>query len=145
MQWLSRSTGQPYRLPSEAEWEYAARAGSTAAHSWPDDGESSCRAENLADRSCKSCHPKLDRKTSACSDGQPFAAPVARFQANAFGLYDMSGNVMQWVQDCWHHDYVGAPVDAPDISLSREGQCGMRVIRGGAYDSPEEWAGALRR
>jgi formylglycine-generating enzyme required for sulfatase activity len=125
--WLSRMTGKPYRLLSEAEFEYAARAGTLTAYPWGDE-----IGKNNAN--CAGCGSKWDNK-------QP--APVGSFAANRFGLYDMHGNVMQWVEDCPHRDYEGAPQDG---SAWIEGaDCSLRVIRGGAYSSnPQSLRSAFR-
>jgi formylglycine-generating enzyme required for sulfatase activity len=118
VKWLSGRTGRPYRLLSEAEWEYAARAGSTTAYSWGDS-----IGENNAN--CDGCGSKWDGKQTA---------PAGSFKANAFGLHDMSGNVYEWVQDCGSANYDGAPADGS----ARSGPCTSRVLRGGSwsYDPP---------
>jgi formylglycine-generating enzyme required for sulfatase activity len=113
--WLSRMTGQPYRLPTEAEWEYAARAGTTTAYYWGDE-------IGKGNANCKGCGNQWDRKLTAA---------VGSFPANAFGLYDMAGNVWQWVQDCYHEDYSEAPADG---SAWSSGDCSRRVLRGGSWD-----------
>ena len=110
-QWLSSQTGENYRLPSEAEWEYEARAGSTTEYSWGND-------PNLAN--CVGCGSQWDNKQTA---------PVGSFPANAWGLHDMHGNASEWVQDCWNHDYRGAPTDG---SAWESGECDRRVRRGGS-------------
>ena len=91
--WLSTKTGIAYRLPTEAEWEYVARAGSTKAYWWGDDV-----GRNNAN--CNGCGSQWDGKRTA---------PVGSFKANPFGLYDTAGNVFEWVQDCWHDSYKGTP------------------------------------
>jgi formylglycine-generating enzyme required for sulfatase activity len=112
--WFSKMTGRTYRLPSEAEWEYAARAGSKKAYSWGDDF-----GKNKAD--CKGCGSRWDFKSPA---------PVGSFEANAFGLYDMNGNVWEWCQDKWHPDYQGAPQNG---SVWQGGDASLRVLRGGSW------------
>ena len=115
--WLSRSTGEVYRLPSEAEWEYAARAGTETQYNWGDNYRSD-RA-NCGDERCR--------------DGYVNTAPAGSFPANAWGLHDMHGNVFEWVQDCWAGStYEGAPSDG---TAWLEGDCASRVIRGGAWSS----------
>ena len=113
--WLSRSTGENYRLPSESEWEYAARAGSTAQYNWGND-----IGRNRAN--CDGCGSKWNQRT----------APVGSFAANAFGLQDMHGNVYEWVQDCWNDSYTGAPTDG---RAWVHGDCEIRIVRGGSWDS----------
>ena len=118
--WLSRQTGQTYRLLSEAEWEYVARAGSSTAYSWGNDIGS-----NHAN--CAECGSQWDDRQTA---------PSGSFSPNAFGLYDMHGNVWEWVEDCWNDSYAGAPSDG---SVWRYGMCGRRVLRGGSWNYPP-WA-----
>lgn len=112
--WLSKETGQKYRLPSEAQWEYAARAGTDTAYWWGFD-----LGENRAH--CFDCKTGLNPR-------QP--TRVGRFEPNAFGLFDTSGNVMEWTRDCYHKNYNGAPNDA---SAWEGGDCSVRVARGGSY------------
>jgi len=121
-QWLSRQTGHKYRLPSESEWEYAAGAGFGTTYWWGREV-----GENHAQ--CFDCNSALGR-------GHP--APVGSFAPGPFGTYDTAGNVMEWVQDCYHKDYEGAPTDG---SAWEEPPCHRRVVRGGSYNTP---AGSLR-
>ena len=114
--WLSGESGAGYRLLSEAEWEYVARAGSETAYSW---GNSIGR--NRAN--CDGCGSRWDDKQTA---------PVGSFQANAFGLYDVHGNVWEWVEDCWNDSYAGAPTDG---SAWEQGNCDARVLRGGSWSN----------
>ena len=111
--WLAGETGQAYRLLSEAEWEYVARAGTTTQYWWGDE-----IGHNRA--SCNGCGGQWDGKR----------APVGSFGANAFGLYDIHGNVWEWVQDCWNESYAGAPTDG---SAWGRGDCSRRVLRGGSW------------
>jgi len=110
-QWMAQKTGKPYRLLSEAEWEYAARAGTTTARYWGN-----------VDRACKFA------RISQC--GSNGSAPVGQYRPNAVGLYDMMGNVWEWVDDCWNDSYVGAPADG---SAWKTGQCEERALRGGSF------------
>ena len=112
--WLSRETGEDYRLPSEAEWEYAARAGSATKYSWGNEIGS-----NRAN--CDGCGSQWDDEQTA---------PVGSFSPNAFGLYDMHGNVWEWVEDCWNASYSGA---ASNGTARRGGDCAKRVLRGGSW------------
>ena len=127
--WLSKKTGKPYRLLTEAEWEYAARGGTTTRYFFGDDENAFCRYGNGADQTTKNkvagANPVLP-----CSDGYAYTSPVGSFQPNAFGLYDMHGNAWQWVEDCWHANYQGAPTDG---SAWTSGDCKMRVLRGGSW------------
>ena len=124
--WLSKMTGRPYRLLTEAEWEYAARAGTTTAYYLGDD-------IGKGNANCNGCGSQWDGKQTS---------PVGSFAANQFGLYDMAGNVWQWVQDCYHADYNGAPTDG---SAWTSGDCGNRVVRGGSwFDVPLNLRAAVR-
>ena len=112
--WLSEQTGERYRLPSEAEWEYAARAGSTTKYGWGND-----IGHNRAN--CDGCGSQWDDEKTA---------PVGSFNPNAFGLHDMHGNLWEWVQDCWNGSYQGAPADG---SAWTSGDCERRGLRGGSW------------
>ena len=125
--WLSHKTGQHYRLPSASEWEYAARAGSEAPRPWSSDTEA-CKSANVADASAAQRYPGW--KVHQCNDGYVYSAPVGSFAPNSFGLYDMLGNVFEWVQDCWHADYGGAPADG---SAWLSGDCSQHDMRGGSW------------
>ena len=113
--WFARMTGRPYRLLTEAEWEYAARAGTTTAFYWGDE-------IGIANANCNGeCGSKWDNQQTS---------PVGSFAPNAFGLYDMHGNVWQWVEDCYHNSYNGAPTDG---SAWLAGDCSRRIRRGGGW------------
>ncbi len=114
-QWLSSQTGESYRLPSEAEWEYAARAGSTTWYSWGND-------IGINRANCDGCGSRWDDRETA---------PVGSFRSNRWGLYDMHGNVREWVQDCWNYSYRGAPADG---SAWESRDCSYRVLRDGSWN-----------
>ena len=130
VRWLSAETGKAYRLPSEAGWEYAARAGTTTRRHWGDDPDDGCAYANGADTTFKA---RVDDWTVAdCTDGAVWTSLVGAYEPNAFGLHDMLGNVWEWVEDCWHDDYDGAPRNGS--AWTRGGDCGRRVLRGGSWD-----------
>jgi formylglycine-generating enzyme required for sulfatase activity len=120
VQWLSARTGKTYRLPSEAEWEYAARAGSKTNYPWGDDIEPS----------------------QARYDSDEGPVPVGRYAPNAFGLYDTVGNVWEWTGDCWSDDYQGAPTDG---SARRRDAWWHRVLRGGSWAFPARYVRSASR
>lgn len=128
--WLSGITGRKYRLPSEAEWEYAARAGTETRYYWGDDWKE-CGYANMMDRSWRdsviSTWP-----LGSCDDKARYTAPVGSFASNGFGLYDMVGNVREWTADCWHGNYVDALPNGDPWTGS--GDCGRPVMRGHAWD-----------
>jgi len=130
--WLSRKAGKTYRLPSEAEWEFAARGGTMTSRFWGDEANRACEFANVADRTARE---KFDGWTvHECQDGHVRSAAVGRFQPNPYGLHDMLGNVWEWTQDCWNANYTGAP---PDNRPWEEYDCNRRVLRGGSWgDNP---------
>jgi formylglycine-generating enzyme required for sulfatase activity len=115
--WFARTTGKPYRLLTEAEYEYAARAGATTLYPWGDD-------IGVNNANCKGCGSRWD-------DTQ--TAPVGSFAPNAFGLFDMVGNIWQWVEDCVHENYEGAPSDGS--AWLEGGDCKNRIVRGGSWNN----------
>jgi formylglycine-generating enzyme required for sulfatase activity len=133
VQWLSAKTGSRYRLPSEAEWEYAARAGSLTLRPWGDDAADGCDFANTYDL-VGAARYRLGWPEAHCRDGQSDLAPVGQFGANAFGLQDMIGNASEWVQDCATASYVGRPRDAS--AWQWLGGCTERVQRGGSWLTP---------
>ncbi|MBL8628693.1 MAG: SUMF1/EgtB/PvdO family nonheme iron enzyme [Rhodospirillaceae bacterium] len=133
--WLSKKTGKVYRLPSTAEWEYAARAGSTTARFWGEGTEDACEYANTYDISAKEKYP-FPWTFSPCRDGYPEQAPVAKFKPNAFGLYDMIGNVWEWTADCYAGSHQGRPKDGK--AWVWDGTCENRETRGGAWMSAPE-------
>nr|VFJ87615.1 MAG: Formylglycine-generating enzyme, required for sulfatase activity, contains SUMF1/FGE domain [Candidatus Kentron sp. LFY] len=143
--WLTLRTGYRYRLPSEAEWEYAARGvrvtgvpGPLSRRYWGDDPEDKrmCEFANGADPTLKEEVPKWGFDINEnCRDGFAFTAPAASFRPNAFGLFDMVGNAWEWTADCWHENYQGAPVDGSTWGEENGGDCSGRVVRGGSWSS----------
>jgi len=124
--WLAKKTGKPYRLLTEAEYEYAARAGTTTAYPWGN-------AIGKNNANCDGCGSQWDNKQTA---------PVGSFAANDFGLFDMVGNVWAWTEDCFHDSYNGAPTDG---SAWTSGDCDRRVLRGGSWVvSPQGLRSAFR-
>lgn len=107
--WLSEKTRRRYRLPSEAEWEYAARGGTSSDYFWGDSVDAGCGFANAADQTARDVYPGWP--VMNCRDGFVHTAPVASFRPNGFGIYDTAGNVWEWVEDCDHDSYVGAPAD----------------------------------
>jgi formylglycine-generating enzyme required for sulfatase activity len=130
--WLSHTTGKSYRLPSEAEYEYAARAGGTARYGLSEDPAELCRFANGADQSARTSGLPDDASYMACTDGYPYTAPVGSFAANAFGLYDLIGNVWEWTADCFADDYRAA---ASDGAARSQAVCPARAVRGGDWFS----------
>ena len=129
--WLNAKTGHVYRLPTEAEWEYAARAGTTTARYFSDNPAEVCRYTNVGDLDYFEQHPGDSGVNRACPDRYAFTSPVESFPPNQFSLYDMLGNVMNWTEDCANANYNGAPDDG---TAWQSGDCGRRVVRGGSWD-----------
>ena len=142
LSWLSRAAGKIYRLPSEAEWEYAARAGTTTLRFWGQRPSEACDFANAEDE--RSYWHNFDpdafgsKASHGCDDGYAYTGPVGWYTANAFGLYDVLGNVSEWAEDCSSESYDGAPNDG---SAWMAGDCEFRVLRGGDWLS---WADQVR-
>ncbi|HUQ10983.1 MAG TPA: SUMF1/EgtB/PvdO family nonheme iron enzyme [Steroidobacteraceae bacterium] len=150
--WLARRTGKAYRLPSESEWEYAARGGSKSIFIWGTDETGACRHANVADATLRRENANVKKQTEdaqragysavrfvECEDGVTYTAAVRGRQPNAFGLYDVIGNVWEYVADCWQEALPenGAAHDATD--------CVYRRVRGGSWnDAPAELRSARR-
>ena len=133
VRWLSAKTGQKYRLLTEAEWEYAARAGARTAYSWGD--KASHKFANYGADKC--CNGYVD-----ATDKWEYTAPVGSFPPNAFGLHDLLGNLWEWTDDCYDEHPAGGPVDG---SARKVEGCDLRVMRGGSYNSlPERIRAAFR-
>lgn len=132
--WLKEKTGKSYRLPSEAEWEYAARAGSKSTWPWDGGADAVCRHANVFDREGEEtdyARRYVQWPGESCSDGYGRVAPVASLQANAFGLHDMIGNVWEWLEDCWQPLYPRFAVD--ETAVQSPGACEKRAVRGGSW------------
>ena len=123
--WLTLRTGQPYRLPTEAEWEYAARAG-TQGPFWTGD----CIHTDLANYAGTFDYHDCGAKTGVYRQR---TVPVGSLPPNTWGLYETAGNVWEWVQDCWHEGYVEAPFDGSGWGEGVGGDCARRVVRGGSW------------
>lgn len=129
VEWLSLRIGATYRLPTEAEWEYAARAGRRGFFPWDENDEAdACRIGNSIDAQAHKNFPALE--PSPCDDGHAFTAPVGSFQPNRFKLFDMSGNVWEWVEDCYRPTYESAPADGSAVIID---SCPEHVARGGSW------------
>ena len=147
--WLAKATGQPYRLPSETEWEYAARGGTTTPRYFGDrDSDENtllsvaCDYANVYDASAV-LELGFAEPNARCSDGHTFVAPVGSFKPNAFDLYDMIGNAREWLQDCYTATYTGRPLDARAWEWA--GGCELRGVRGGSWASRPAAARAAAR
>lgn len=121
VKWLSEKTGKEYRLPTESEWEYATRAGTTSRYWWGKDIELGKNAN------CKNCGE---------DDTEPMTVSVSEYDPNDFGLHDTLGNVAEWVEDCWHSSYKGAPTNGS--AWLKGGNCDQRVLKGGYYGSDSD-------
>ncbi len=128
--WLAKTTTKPYRMLSEAEWEYVARAGRRTRFPWGEDPAQACAIANLMDASVPAAS-RVEGSANQCSDGYPALAPVGKFAANAFGVNEMVGNVWTWVQDCYVMPY---PKDGPrDGSAYETPGCERRSVRGASW------------
>jgi formylglycine-generating enzyme required for sulfatase activity len=126
VRWLSEKTGEPYRLPTEAEWEYAARADTKTTYWWGN-------RMQPGKANCKDCGGQWDQK---------LPAEIGSYEANPYGLHDMNGNVWEWVSDCWHRNYQGAPGDGGSWD---EANCTSKVIRGGSWRNDKTYVHSASR
>ena len=107
--WLSSETGQGYRLLSESEWEYVARAGTRTSRHWGDRSSDACGHASVADATLETAYPNREWLIHECTDGYVNTSPAGTFSGNGFGVHDVLGNVWEWVEDCRHESYAGAP------------------------------------
>jgi len=145
--WLSKTTGHTYRLPTETEWEYAARGGTASARYFDASSEAdvlslACDYANVYDASAVG-ELALPIPYARCGDGHPYVAPVGSYKPNAFDLYDMLGNVREWVEDCYTESAIGRPDDGSAWVWA--GGCELRGVRGGSFATrPSESRAAYR-
>lgn len=133
--WMSEKTGQSYRLPTEAEWEYAARAGTIGEYTWGDDPDGGCNVANIYDQS--GTDPKRPYDPVGCDDGHAIVAPVGSLNPNPFGLYDVTGNVWEWTEDCYFMPVPFEPTDGRAVQAT--GTCENRAVKGGSWSSEVYW------
>jgi len=139
--WLTERTGEEYRLLSEAEWEYLARAGTETARYWGKSAQQQCQHANGYDATARAADSS-ERSSVGCRDRQARTAPVGSYWSNAFRLHDVLGNVFEWVDDCWNESHEGVLMDG---SPRYTGDCSRHVVRGGAwYGRPHTLRSAFR-
>jgi formylglycine-generating enzyme required for sulfatase activity len=141
VEWLNTQGKHTYYLPSEAEFEYANRAGRDGPFPWGGTRADICRHANVADARVKSNHPAVD--AHACDDGYEFTAPVGSYPPNAFGLYDTFGNAWEWVFDCWSFSHATATGNSSPVTTGEH--CQKRIIKGAGYESIARYARAGSR
>ena len=137
VKWLSQETGHRYRLLSESEWEYVARAGTHTARYWGEGESGQCRHANGSDTGSD-----FGEGAAKCNDGHARTSPVGRYTGNGFGLHDALGNVWEWTQDCWNDSYRGAPADGRAWERS---DCSWHVVRGGSWSYEPKYLRAANR
>ena len=135
--WLSKKTGHTYRLASEAEWEYAARAGTKTTRYWGDSVTPICTKANIMTSGTYAAIKSSDAWTSEllCADNASWTKPVASYDPNSWGLYDMLGNGWEWVIDCAAPDHAKLPLDGTPQTAANGGDCQHRLTKGGAFHS----------
>jgi formylglycine-generating enzyme required for sulfatase activity len=134
--WLSERTGATYRLPTEAEWEYAARAGTQTARWWGDGAAFACSNANVAGRIRTRQLNLQEAGTHPCEDRFAYLSPVGSFPTNPFGLFDMLGNAFQWTEDCFTPSLASRPADQ---RAAANGDCTRHSVRGGSWLSLAVW------
>ena len=132
--WLSERHELSYRLPTETEWEYVARAGTSTARHWGDDTAPACLWANIGDRALQRHYPDWSWEIHRCDDGHVHTAPVGSYSANPFGLYDMVGNVWEWTCSSYDSEYRGAQLRCAESASDRGG-----VVRGGSWSNSPIW------
>jgi len=130
-EWLSQQTGEQYRLPTEAQWEYAARAGTSTARYWGNNADEACRYANVHDKTSKKENSWASWTHHNCSDGYANTAPVGSFEANPFGLYDMLGNIWEWTCSQYEDKYRGKEQHCLSKKYSKNNRLS---VRGGGWD-----------
>jgi len=139
-QWLTRQTGKQYRLPTEAQWEYAARAGTETARYWGNSPDEACRYANVYDQTSKKENSDFLWKNHNCTDGYVNTAPVGQFEPNAFGLFDMLGNIWEWTCSRYEGKYSGKEMRCKKPSKNRS-----FTLRGGDWKAEPQWVRSAHR
>ncbi|MEO5640915.1 MAG: formylglycine-generating enzyme family protein [Sphingomicrobium sp.] len=135
--WMAKSTGQPYRLATEAEWEYAARGGTATTRPWGDSVTPICNNSRIMTSGTYTAIAKSEGWTGelVCADDTSYTVKVASYDANPWGIYDMLGNVWEWVADCAAVDHSKLPADGTAQTAANGGNCAQRLTKGGAFHS----------
>jgi formylglycine-generating enzyme required for sulfatase activity len=140
--WLARKTGKPYRLASEAEWEYAARGATSTAYFFGTNPDDLCKSDNGHDLTSSKVHTGMTWPPVNCDDGFAETAPVGSLKPNPFGVFDVHGNVWEWTQDCYADSYVNASTKGSALKLAN---CTERVYRGGGWSVEKRGRRAANR